>query len=190
MSADKEGFLSPEEMDGMRKTDADHRKVAERNLVALANEVGKAVAVATLQPGEELASPSEHAIVTTMDRLRRRAEVAEAKLAELLELRPVHGSICEGECNWCRERVLVGATDRGEGEVAICASCARNVVVVLTAYYSENESTLKDAVHLLREAQKRCDEQEEEIASLRSDLEVRTKQVEALNRRRGDRQNE
>lgn len=49
---------------------------AERDLDQLAREVGKALLVLTLQPGEELADPGEHAIVSAMNKMRRERDEA------------------------------------------------------------------------------------------------------------------
>jgi hypothetical protein len=55
--------------------------LAEADLDALARTVGAAIVAGSLASGESLTSPPQHAIVSTVNRLRARAEAAEAALA-------------------------------------------------------------------------------------------------------------
>ena len=52
---------------------------AQADLDALARTVGAAIVAGSLAPGESLTSPPQHAIVSTVNRLRARAEKAEAQ---------------------------------------------------------------------------------------------------------------
>jgi hypothetical protein len=54
-------------------------EAAEADLDALARTVGGAIVAGALAPGESLTSPPQHAIVSTVNRLRARAEAAEAR---------------------------------------------------------------------------------------------------------------
>jgi hypothetical protein len=55
----------------------------ERQLAELAKEVGKALVIRTLRPGEELADPGEHAIVHAMLDFRNERDAAERRVKEL-----------------------------------------------------------------------------------------------------------
>ena len=57
---------------------------ARADLSALAPVVGSAVVAGALAPGESLSQPSGHIIVSTVSRLRARAEAAERELASVL----------------------------------------------------------------------------------------------------------
>ena len=54
-------------------------EAAEADLDALARTVGAAIVAGSLAPGESLTSPPQHAIVSTVNRLRTRAEAAEQR---------------------------------------------------------------------------------------------------------------
>lgn len=60
-------------------------KTAEAGLDTLATIVGKAIVASSLAPGERLINPPQHAIVMVVDQLRTRAELAEARLAAIVE---------------------------------------------------------------------------------------------------------
>lgn len=75
-------------------------EAAEADLSALAATVGAAVVASALAPGESLSAPPQHIIVSQVNRLRARAEAAEAEaerlrsaIAETLRLADIYAGV-------------------------------------------------------------------------------------------------